>query len=715
MKIIFLQELKRRLFTRTPILAVLLLTAVVVACGGGGGGSTSSGPTGNQAPVFSAGNSPGVQFTPANGAIPASYIFDNIHIDSLAGSSVGNVSATDANRDAISYNISGDAGVNALFKINATSGKITLKDVAGTVAEYRFNVNASDGQGGSTEATISVTVIDPTPPEFTSTSYNFVLLFSEADAAGVVVGNVSAMDAEETAFGYSLAGNSDLFGLADADNADGNRSIILLRAATLSDFAEPSVTFQVVAEHIVGGISSMAEVTVNLINDDDSDGDGIKGFYDAFPEDATMNVTGSGEPNDPYNITNIYQLQAIAGVDHAGTTLGSSDFTNNRFLYGTDAADQLTKHYMLANDINASATNTTIWRNTAVAAVGSDNFIGRGWTPIAGKDGESFSGSFNGDGYPISNLNMILRAVVTTDSFGLFGTNNGSISAVGLENIEMRIQEFGRATTANTIFSANKGNGGLVGKNEQAGIIQYSYVSGLVNATANTVGGLVGSNLGEISYSYSTAVVEGRLDVGGLVGSNTEGGRVLSTYATGNVSEEAGFRQGAGDQHNTAGGLIGYVDTNPLSTLSASYAIGEYITGNIDAVAERNNLGSLVGQLGLPTAITSSYWYNNSDIMDIMGIGNHDDNTVPGHTGLSNAQLQECQLNGMPSSDTTCANLFPAGDWGDDTTDGVTRGWIFNAGEYPSLRAVRTSGSKQLLPLPAVQQCHRDPMSSGCP
>ena len=289
----------------------------------------------------------------------------------------------------------------------------------------------------------------------------------------------------------------------------------------------------------------------------------------------------------------------------------------------------------------------------------------------------------------------------------------------------MRIQAFGKVVITNTpIFSANKGNGGLVGKNEGAGIIQYSYVSGLVNATANTVGGLVGSNLGEISYSYSTAAVEGRLDTGGLVGSNTEGGRVLSTYATGNVSGDTGYRQGGNLQYNAFGGLIGYVDTNALSTLNASYAIGEYKKANPAASIDngRDYSGSLVGQLEAGAMIASSYWYNNPVITDITGIGNVDDSTVPGHTGLSNAQLQGCKLDGMVisgvTSAPTCDNLFPTTNWGEDintTVDStITRGWIFTKGQYPSLSVVRSPGDKLLLPSAADQECQRNGMPLGC-
>ena len=419
MQIIFSQELKqgllKRLFTRTPILAVLLLVAVVTACGGGGGGGSTS--TGNQALMFVAVGGLERQFTSANGETPANYNFDGI-LDILAkGYSVGNVSATGANGATITYAISGDSEDRNLFYINATTGEITLKAPATDIEEYQFNATATDDRGMETTATISVHVDGGSHPVFTSTPYNFNLSFFMKRSAGNVVGKVSAVDAERTLFDYSLPDSNnvleDLFELAATKNVDGSINIILRRDAIPTDFAVSSVTFKVSATHRVGGLSSMSDVTVNLIYDFDTDG--VMDFYDADRNDDTMNVTGNGESGTPYIISNIYQLQAIAGVDHTGTALGSSNFTNNNFLYGINAADQLTKHYKLNQNIDASATNTSFWNKPRVSG-----YSGRGWMPIAGKNGQSFSGSFSGDGYAISNLNMILRAAAATDTFGLF-------------------------------------------------------------------------------------------------------------------------------------------------------------------------------------------------------------------------------------------------------------------------------------------------------
>ena len=885
MKIMFLQELTggllngllngrlKGLFTRMPVLAVLLLTAVVAACGSDSNSSTPAAapsnqpPVSNKAPVFSAGNSPGVQFTPVNGTIPASYsfadiphnlpagdlvgnvsamdpdgdaisynisddagvdalfkinattgeinliarannigdspdvykfnatasdgkggstiatisvevlpnqapmfvavsgsgqftpaagatpanyIFADLHIASPVGSSVGNVSATDVNRDVITYSISaksirtGDNAVdNELFKINSTTGEITLLGVVGFAGEYHVNATATDDQGESTEATIFVNIYDITPPAFTRTPYNFDLSLSMA-IDGAVVGNVSAMDAEETAFGYSLEGGGDLFEFADADNPDRTRNIILGRPATLSDFAAPSITFRVMATHTIGEISSEpAAINVNLNNDlqfgDDSDTDGVIDPYDASPHDDTTSVTGNGEPDAPYIISNIYQLQAIAGVDHEGTALGSSSFTNNSFLYGADAAEQLTKHYILANDIDASnTTDATVWTKSEVEettgpvaessevdgssdAVGSidmdDSSEGHGWTPIAGSDGQSFSGSFSGEGYAINSLTSMLRQGAASKNFGLFGINNGNITAVGLQDASMIIKAlddtYTKSTTINNITLGSH-FGGLVGLNQEDGIISYSYTTGNVSASMDAIGGLVGLNQGEISYSYSTVTIEGEGDTGGLVGANV-GGAILSSYATGSVTGGVGII----DRDGTAGGLAGSI-SGVGAIISTSYATGSVTDGTTPS----GSLGGVVAERNQTTGngviIESSYWDNVRTGVS-SGVGkNRDDISVAGdETGtfsFTTAQLQGCELDGMPSSEPTCTGLFPSSHWDTNTQDGVIRDWIFRSRNYPSLSAFRTSGTtnKQLLPTLLEQECHHNGMPLGC-
>ena len=708
----------------------------------------------NEAPVFVRGDGLGV-FAPVDGETPANYNFTDVPLGSPVGYSVGNVSATDVNRDAITYTINdkynkdSDAAEegNDLFEINPTTGEITLLAGVTESADYTFSVNATDSQNANTTATISVTVGDPTTPIFISTSYIFDLSLSAASARGVVVvvGNVSATDDQETFFDYRLENNPNLFELADSDNADGTRNIILSRAATLSDFAASSTTFQVVAAHNrEPSIKSEARITVNLISD--SDADGVNDLYDASPLDETTNVTGNGEPGTPYMISNIYQLQAIAGVDHTGMPLDSSDFTDG-FLYGDHSVDeQLTKHYVLANDINAFATNTDVWNKTEI---GTDDFVGQGWTPIAGNSGQSFSGSFNGDGYQIRDLYMRNRIVNNSQHFALFGINSGNITSVGLINIETEIQALNNhylrnyddneELTSNSIHGYQGAVASLAAFNQESAIISYSYVTGLVNGSGEVVGGLVGANGGELSYSYSTAAVRGEGATGGLVGTNFASSKQLNTYATGDVHAGAGVGNpillpqddtslGVMNTQGNVGGLIGSI-ASASSIVRTAYALG--LATHSPAFDLR--VGNIAGDRYTDSTFASLYWKDGVapgvavySKYTLNSQGNGNPGAVGDQTGTNStttAQLQGCGLGGMVitgvTPDPTCTDLFPSADWGNttDSTAGtfdIERGWIFNADEYPSLSAVRSSDDKQLFPSSAEQECHRDPSSPGC-
>ena len=260
--------------------------------------------------------------------------------------------------------------------------------------------------------------------------------------------------------------------------------------------------------------------------------------------------------------------------------------------------------------------------------------------------------------------------------------------------------------------------GVLVGLNQEDGIISYSYATGLVNASLDAVGGLVGLNQGEISYSYSTTEVKGEGDSGGLVGAN-EGGAILSSYAIGAVDTRVGII----GRNGTAGGLAGSI-SGEGAIINSSYATGSVT----DVEGDLGSLGFLVAERGNGVTIESSYWFNNSAISDDVGVGKNradiaQSGDTTGTTGLTVFQLLSCELDGMViegvSSAPTCTDLFPSSDWGNNTDSSVvafniTRGWIFNAGEYPILSAVRSSDNKQLLPSAAQQNCQRRGMQLGC-
>lgn len=224
---------------------------------------------------------------------------------------------------------------------------------------------------------------------------------------------------------------------------------------------------------------------------------------------------GSGTEEDPYQVENVDQLQEIQ--DH------------------TDA------HFIQVDDIDASETET--WND------------GAGFNPI-GDDVVKFTGSYDGNGYVIEGLSIDRPG---ERDVGLFGsTDGGEISEVGITDSYVR----GRFAV-----------GSLVGINDGTTITD-SYVTGDVTSRANSIGGLVGHNGGDISGSYAEVDVSGQYQVGGLVGSNLRDD-ISGSHATGDVSGEG----------NT-GGLVG---SNWKGDISGSYA-----TGNVSG--EDSNVGGLVGR-----------------------------------------------------------------------------------------------------------------------
>ena len=199
---------------------------------------------------------------------------------------------------------------------------------------------------------------------------------------------------------------------------------------------------------------------------------------------------------DPIEIYDVYDLQAMQ--------------------------NDLTGHYVLANDIDASETAT--WNS------------GAGFVPIGVYS--AFIGNFDGQGHTITGLTA-----------GLFGRCVGAhIQNVGLENANV--------TSTGQV-------GGLAGEIRYC-TITNCYTTGSVTGTRG-VGGLVGfvGGYSAITNCYSTSNVSGDVFgscVGGLVGYFEWYATITNCYATGNVSS-----------NYTVGGLVGDIDDTSPATIINSY------------------------------------------------------------------------------------------------------------------------------------------------
>jgi hypothetical protein len=193
------------------------------------------------------------------------------------------------------------------------------------------------------------------------------------------------------------------------------------------------------------------------------------------PDCSTVSYNGDGTEANPYEVSNVEQLQCIEEQD-------------------------LDANYVQVSDIDASGTSE--WNG------------GDGFEPIGDFDNQ-FTGTYDGADNTVSGLYIDRRSTFNVGLFGYVDTGS-RLENVALENVNV---------------SGDFLVGGLVGDN--LGTVRDSHATGNVSGNG-IVGGLVGINAGTVSGSYATGNVSGDQDVGGLVGQNS--GTVSGSYATGDVS-----------------------------------------------------------------------------------------------------------------------------------------------------------------------------------
>ena len=293
----------------------------------------------------------------------------------------------------------------------------------------------------------------------------------------------------------------------------------------------------------------------------------------------------------------------IAGIDHAGDS----------------------GHYALATSLSNSLTFSS-----ALAGAGVSTLNGGGHT---------FSGTFEGLGNTITNLNITDNSAYQI--LGLFGQSSGTIRDVNLS---------GGTVTSGTLTSGGSNTsssddsdslGALVGLNLN-GLVANSSAStsvtgtggefnGASDYTGGGVGGLVGANIGgNIMLSSATGTVTdpyGVIDnVGGLTGANmgnidlegvtalggNSNATILYSYETGSVSTTV-----SAATINDVGGLVG-IDAgegsiNSGTATGSANIIGSWASGNVSGSGASNSYGYNGGLAAI--VVDSNYGISGSAIV----------------------------------------------------------------------------------------------------
>ena len=172
----------------------------------------------------------------------------------------------------------------------------------------------------------------------------------------------------------------------------------------------------------------------------------------------------------------------------------------------------LTEDYVLMNDIDAS--DTINWNS------------GEGFIPIGtGWWADQFQGTFDGQGYVISNLYINRPSSNFQGLFGSIRTGSGTfIKNVGLIDCEIY---------------GNERVGTLIGLNR--GILSNSFATGEITGNYAT-GGLVGESDTLIENCYSKMTITVSSNNGGIVGNSTS--TINKCYHSGLITGSAGTKNG---------------------------------------------------------------------------------------------------------------------------------------------------------------------------
>jgi len=441
-------------------------------------------------------------------------------------------------------------------------------------------------------------------------------------------------------------------------------------------------------------------------------GDGI-GNIDPDPAGVSGKTTGEMQAeitftNASWNFTNIWEMPGVdaypviipqEGIIRYGGGLGTQESpyqinTTQQLLNLGNCPGDYSKYFILAANIDLSSEIFT----EAVIAPDTDS-------STLYHQGTKFTGSFDGNGHKIANLNVNTGSS-GDDYLGLFGQVNagGVIKNLTVENCSVTsgtgatklgalvgqlVGSVENCCAINpTITGAGSSQliGSLVGYIHTGGAVSNCYTIDTTAATATVtggdgalyLGGLVGASNGSIDNSYAMASVaggDGASDIGGLCGLNATAGpgSIVNSYSAGNVS--------AGTNSSNLGGLLGYNDGSTNTPIVENC----YSTGTVTGTS---NVGGLIGDNDSGT-VDDSFW--DKDTSGLI--------TSDGGEGKTTLQMQDIDTfttNGVDWDFTNTWRIndgqdYPFFKWqcyhvdsngGSDSNNGLSRATAFATIQY---------------------------------
>lgn len=197
--------------------------------------------------------------------------------------------------------------------------------------------------------------------------------------------------------------------------------------------------------------------------------------------------------------------------------------------------------------------------------------------------GSTNDGILTGGIYDVESTGSVIAGSSSAVAGGLVGTNNGGLANSFSDSaVTVKVDNQNPVTTTG-------GLGGVVGVNAEKGNVQYVDSLGVTNGGAtgsSNIGGIIGTNKGNMYSGYNESIVSGSSNVGGIIGTNAgtynEADKKWESGTVSNVVNATSVTSDDADSKNV-GGLVG---TNTGSVTNGR---------NNGTITGTNYVGGLVG------------------------------------------------------------------------------------------------------------------------
>ena len=306
--------------------------------------------------------------------------------------------------------------------------------------------------------------------------------------------------------------------------------------------------------------------------------------YEAIGADSANGFTGTfdGRGNRIIGLTVDGKDTANAGIFD---TIGTNGVVKDVNIYSGNFTGTA-KAGAVAGENNGRIEGIVTFGNT-VTVTGEDGNAGgivgvntSGEFSVVDKEtGSTNGGELTGGIYDVESTGSVIAGNSNAIAGGLVGTNNGGLANSFSDSaVTVKVDNQNPVTTTG-------GLGGVVGVNTEKGNVQYVDSLGVTNGGAtnsSNIGGIIGTNNGNMYSGYNESIVSGKDNVGGIIGTNAEDKKVE------NVVNATGV-----EGTNNVGGLIG--DNRGNVTNGRNNGT---ITGN-------KNVGGMVGINGENSTLTN--------------------------------------------------------------------------------------------------------------